>query len=654
MRDATADAASHRTALVVAGTLTFVGIAAVLALVIWNAWVVNYDGGAYLVLADRLRTGLGYTFPDGSAATFRGPLYPLAFSLVWIVAPVGEQTAIWVSRSFVAMGSIATAWIVWLSLRRAIASGVAGLAAAVQPLVFASGAFYFVPDGMAAVFLLVGTAIAAPGVGARYGRWRPWLAGVAFGLGTLTKETAVFGLLVAAVLAFNSWRRRPALAALSQTTLAWAVVVGIWSIWVLERTGHLPAPFAAATGPGAWVLLLGALALLIGFWWIAGRLVDISNAPRTEASIRKMLVAMGVLAVVPFVFLLTVVSPAVQAVGDSREVVVGAGPGLAGMLDLVHWFAIGVLALIGAAFTVREHRHSQLIPPMLLISLGLGLAAWGSLSGFGMRNGAILAYGLAWLLGVVVADWSDRDSANTAWRVAAVALVGGFVWLNVAGLTVANRWIDQDAPSWDAPGVQRAADWLSENGRGRITAGTPVFINYLSFRTSGAFDARLVPVYETDRDAPSTEPMAFDRRVWWAAHVSQSPAGAAELGRTYSRKFVSSIVEEDLLLELRDTEAELLVVTGIAPSEGAYDGLALVPYLEVVPWARRVYTSAASEMPYWIFIYELTDGPSPTPSPPVTIYTAFPSRPHESQSDQSFIGPREYEAMIRSIVEAGG
>lgn len=653
MSGARGHSASRRAPLVLGGTLILVGIAVALTLIIWDAWVVNYDGGAYLVLAERLRTGLGYTFPDGSPAAFRGPMYPLSLSVAWLLAPVGEQTAIWVSRSVVAIGSLATAGIVWLAVRRALASATSGLAAAIQPLIFASGAFFFVPDGMAAVFMLVGTAIVAPGIGSKYGRWRPWVAGFVFGIGTLTKETAVFGLLVGAALAFNVWRRGTALAAISRIALGWALPVGIWSIWVLAKTDHLPAPGSAATGIGAWLVLLGGFAVLLGFWSIASRHEDDSGGAQTEISVPKALLSAGVLAIAPLVVLLIVVSPAVQTLGESHEVVVGAGGGSAGDVNLVPWFALSTLALIAVALTVRSERRFQLLPPMGLVAMGLSLVAWGAVSGFGMRNGAILAYGLAWLLGVVIADWIARKSAAGAWRVAAVALVGGFVGLNMAGLVIANEWVDQDAPSWNAPGVKRAAAWLSDNGGGKITSGTPVFINYLAFRAPEELQARLVPIFESNRTEDPVDPTTFDRRVWWAAHIPESPIGNVELGRTYGRKFISSILEEDLLDELRESQAGLLVVTGIAQSDGPYEGVMLVPYLEAATWAERVYTSAPSELPYWILIYEITGDPEPMGSPQATVYVPFPPDDGRIPSGPLVIGPSEYEDMIRSIVEVG-
>ncbi|MEA3503345.1 MAG: hypothetical protein U9R47_11250, partial [Actinomycetota bacterium] len=342
----------------------------------------------------------------------------------------------------------------------------------------------------------------------------------------------------------------------------------------------------------------------------------------------------------------------VQPVGESWGAFVGTLRGEIWGPDLVQWFVGSVVILIAAALTVRKSRRSRLFPPIALIALGLGLITWGALSEFGVRNGAILVYGLAWLLGVIVADWSGRSSDHGAWRLAAVALVGGFVWLNLAGLSFANERVIPRTPSWDAPGVQRAADWLSENARGMTAAGTPVFLNYLSFRTSGAFDARLVPIFETDRNETPLPLSAFDRRVWWAAHIAQSPIGTTELGRTYGSKFISSITEEDLLEELWGSRAELVIVTGTAQSPGPYEGVTLVPYMEAIPWAERVYTSAVSELPYWIFIYRITDDPTPMHSPPATTYVPHPSRPYESLDRLTITGRDDYEDFIETIVRA--
>lgn len=99
-----------------------------------------------------------------------------------------------------------------------------------------------------------------------------------------------------------------------------------------------------------------------------------------------------------------------------------------------------------------------------------------------------------------------------------------------------------------------------------------------------------------------------------------------------------------------DTRAELMIVSGTAGSPGPYEGVMLVPYMEAIPWAERVYTSTASELPYWVFIYQITDNPAPMHSPPVVTYVPFPSRPHQSLDGLITIGRAEYADMIQSIV----
>ncbi len=365
--------------------------------------------------------------------------------------------------------------------------------------------------------------------------------------------------------------------------------------------------------------------------------------------------SIGLLFVAPLVALLVVGSPAVQPIGESWEAVVGTSLGQIWGVDPVQLFVLSTGVLLAATVTVRKGHRFQMLSPMALIALGLGLASWGAVSGFGVRNGAILVYGLAWLLGVIVADWSERASARGAWRLAAVVLAGWFVGLNLVGLSFANGWVERHAPNWDAPGVQRAADWLSENARGKIAAGTPIFLNYLSFLTSGDFEARLVPVFETDQSEAPVALTAFDRQVWWAAHIPQSPVGTVELGRTYGRKFISSIIEEDLLGGVRESQADLIILTGTVPSPGPYEGVMLVPYMEEVPWAERIYTSAAEELPYWVFIYQITGNPAlMDPAPLTTTYVPIPSRPDPSPNGVVVVRPSDYEKAIRLITTSGG
>ena len=645
----------HSNRLGLFAVVTTVAAVTTIVLFLWDAWVVNFDGGAYLVLAERLQSGLGYTFPDGSAATFRGPLYPLLFVAAWLVGPVGEKTAIWASRSVILFGSVTVAIALWTSYRRTWASIIGGISTSVQPLAFVAGAFFFVPDGLAAALATAGVALAAPAVLTARRCWKFWVAGITLGLAFLAKETALFGLLAAIIIVLTAWPMTRALVQIVRILLGWWVAISPWVIWVLWTTRRLPAPLASVTFPAAAAAYIGTAIVLIGAWFWSGR-VDLwgqTHQPN-RISPTKGAAALVLLALLPAATLFVVGSPSVQPAGESYDAVVGAlrwevwGPDLVGQY-------LTFLAILGiGAFTFPNPFEPRVFTPLALSMTGLSLTVWGSLSAFGVRNGALLIYGTGWLLGVLAADWKPPNTARWLGRAITTALAGSFLWLSLAGLTYAESTVVPRVPTWNAPPVLRAVTWLRENTAGEVVSGTPIFLNYIAFSIGDDFRPELLPIFERDRGDRWTPPETFKRQVWWAANLPRTPTPSSNVvSYAITRKFVTLISENDLLAHLKSTGARFVVVTGALQSSSPYEGGLLIPYLEKASWARRVYTSTPDELPYWIAVYAVESPPTPSAQYVPIVYVPVPAKPSEMPPNPvTTLDTEAYRSLIRDLVTA--
>lgn len=168
------------------GAIVAVTLVAAVAMALVSSWWLNPDGGGYLYLAHSILAGHGYAFPDGSPATFRGPIYPLLLAVASLIPGDPAFGAIIVDRlSFVA-SAVLVALLVRNLTGRWTVGLLAGLIAVLQPLPMVSGARFIVPDGPAVAFALAAM-VAATWPLLRL-RWLWVLALVV--IAGLTKETA--------------------------------------------------------------------------------------------------------------------------------------------------------------------------------------------------------------------------------------------------------------------------------------------------------------------------------------------------------------------------------------------------------------------------------------------------------------------------------
>jgi len=233
--------------------VTLVGF---LAFTQWDDWFVNHDGTSYLTLAHNLANGRGYVFPDGSPATFRGPVYPMTIALSWGVLEESARSAIWAGRALLLGIPALTALMITRLTGCPTSGAAAGVLAAVQPVTLIAGGLYLVPDGLAALWVLAALTVVVWPFPAAPSPWAYLATGALLGLGTLTKDTAMVGVVIVAAYSASA----PGGGLLAALRGAMPAAFGAGAFLAPWRV------FLATNGeaPGALLLLVGVTALLAG------------------------------------------------------------------------------------------------------------------------------------------------------------------------------------------------------------------------------------------------------------------------------------------------------------------------------------------------------------------------------------------------------
>jgi len=217
------------------------------------------DRDAYLVLAEGLHEGRGYSAPRSTTPTaFRPPLYPL-----WLSLASTKQASRWVAISHLLFGA-GTIWFTVLLGRRlrlsATLSLLAGLLVAVDPLLVRYSVLPMTEtmSTLLAVALLWAIAKETGPNEGRASLWNSLLIGVLFGLNVLCRPTLwAFGVLIVLLIAVR-WIAGSRVHLLSRlacisTLCGVMLVVAPWGIrnWVAMGKPIL------TTTHGGYTLLLG-------------------------------------------------------------------------------------------------------------------------------------------------------------------------------------------------------------------------------------------------------------------------------------------------------------------------------------------------------------------------------------------------------------
>jgi hypothetical protein len=617
-------------AAITAGAVAF----GFVGLLVWDSWLVNHDGTFYMALAHNLRHGAGYVFPDGTVATFRGPVYPGLLASGWFVFEETARTAIWMSRVALLLVPSVVTLLLWRWTASWWVAFAAGAIAAVQPWLLISGSQFFVPDGLAAGLALAAilaytwdpAQLPPPG--------RVVAAGALFGAAFLVKDPLVLAALAPLGVAAAKGGLRTMVSTAGLMSRGFLVITLPWFLYALTAGGSLPQALGNTDGVAAWSLLVGAVA----FAWITPLLGAGGRAmPIWGVTLAVALVSLGALVV---------------ATGAPMSELIGLWGSLTADLQTQlyresAWVVLLVATVATLAWAV--YRRDRLPEQMALLVSVVGFAGLlvAVLGGAGLRNAILLPLGLLLLLGLGAAGVT---ALRPAFAVASVGLLFGVFWVSVQASSATDGRLDYEALTAETWSTWAAADWLAKEAAGEPVIGTSLYTQSLWRLTGGDTPWYLLPNHRMDREDWEGGRRAFTERADWAGTVPAPATGgnaaAYTLNRTTTGAYFAAIIEN----EIRSSGAAFVVVTGNTLfSQSAFDGGGILPLLEAAEGLSPVYRSHPST-PQWVVIYRV-NGPVRLPDrPPLIHATSGELHPPTLAPDQVVLTSPEHEVMVKEIL----
>jgi len=616
-------------------------VGAAVPLAAFRNWFVNHDGGFYMALARNLAHGNGYTFPDGTVATFRGPVFAGLIATVWTVLPDTSSTAMWATR----IVFIAIPVLVALILRRLVGrwsvAAIGGILAAVQPIGLASGALWFVPDGLAAMFVLTGILVVvwrAPLLPERGGLL---ISGALFGVAFLTKDTAILGVLIAfgyLVSNVHGGVRRAFGGALVMVGGV-VLVVAPWGAYTSATVGRLPDGLGGVTPLVGLIAAVASLGLGAVGWLDYRRQETKTWVPSPWLTVIAVaLVALVALVVLgpPFAFPVRRVGWAVARLLDGS------------LYRDSPWILIVPAVLIAVTHVLRHMREEAVFVASLIAAVGVSSVAYAALADLGVRNGILMWFGLSMLVAIGLSDvWTryERALPKVAVVLVAIAAIAGSL---SAGESL-NARTDPRIQSDEAPATVAAAAWIQENVGKVPIVGTPRLIQTMWVLADGEPMLSLAPVHTMSRSVWLEGPRIFEQVVVWAG-VADAPAttGVAQFYQvtpnTTAAFFLDAIQER-----VSETSSRYLVVTGNwQQPRSALDAGGLLPFLEGSPFAVPVFRSDPDQGPQWVVIYRI-DG-EVVSDLPVIVHPSVGGPVPTLGANQVVLNDDEYVEMVREIL----
>jgi hypothetical protein len=632
----------HESRVVTFAVLVAVASGAFVLLLRWDHWFLNFDGGSYMALAKSTLEGHGYRFPDGSFATFRGPIYSAYLAAGWLVLPITAKSAIWIARVVLMLNAAITADLARRLTGRLWLAAAAGLLIAVQPLPLISGGMFLVPDALAALFVLAAVWLWIGGRAESAETARILGAGFVLGVAFLTKETAALGLLIP--LAAEA--RRAGLRSLPRVgTLliaGWIIPVGAWLVVVGVASGSVPDWLHVLRNPAVWAALVALLGGLAAWTVVRARSGGSDSSGRTlHPAILVIVLLTGSVAA-----LVAAGAPLIRPLGEL---------GTALQKDWDRWLYLGTprtWLLVGflpaVAWSLRGRRGWETMAAVGLVAVGFAQLAHAALGQLGPRNGVLFAYGGV-LLMILWCDAMWRASRLPAFaRLASVAAFTLVLLISNQATGRTNSRFDYLALTWDAPAVRAAATWLE--GTALPVAGTPDYLTYLWFLQTAE------PKYELIRfvTANPTVDGAAPSFRWLASWVGRQPSIESDLEQpvavNVARSGLALVAANAVVGDSSDGRPSLVVVTGnLDTSASAFDGGVLLPFMEAQPNVHKVYESSMEHLPQWIVVYQI-DGPLVPHVAPLLVHMGVDVATPTLASDQIVMDDDQYRGMITSVL----
>lgn len=603
-------------------------------------WMVSFDGSGYLASAANLRNLVGYTAPDGSLITARGPGYPALLALSWLFGGYSSGMAMGMSRLvFVGIASLA-ALVAYRVTHRPLPAVAAGVLAVAHPVVIGSGAFMFAPDALAVFFILLAVVLVLCAHDS--GRTAAWfaLAGVAGGAAVLTKESHAF-LLIALIgwMLTQGLTRRAIARDLFWFFTGFAIAVMPWFVYVLVESGSLPGGLRRFDGAAAWaiVAMVPVVLAVLAILWRTGGSATVTVGPVVVA-LAATLVVTGMA--------LAFGTPAVMSAWEVPDALLHVVSTQAYRGSLV---LAAILLVSVAAMGVWWGRHLAAVSLVGILAVSsVGYLVYAAMAGVTIRNALALPTLLAVLAGASL-GLVPRGRKSASFLVAATILVtvvgGGVATWRLADSFDANRLTAEASPTVGA------ARWLEENGSAENVVGTPMYFQSIWRLGTQQPTVELFPMYAMSRTQWDDGRRVFDWGYDWIGASGKEPRSEGSAAASHGNVIVGSQFSEDLSGSAGPAaRGNLLLLSGNARyPASATDGGSLLLLLANDDAFEPVFVEQNADA-QWVVIFRVTGVEYANSQAPIQRFARTAS--DAAREGHDWMTLIEYSEAVRDTVEA--
>lgn len=266
-------------------------------------------------------------------------------------------------------------------------------------------------------------------------------------------------------------------------------------------------------------------------------------------------------------------------------------------------------------------RATQPLPlaGLTVTTAAVALGVYASGNGLQMRNAAMLPYGVALLLGSLVAAQTSRPR----WSLGPRVLLGSVLVVSLVAGTNARAYSTSDVRerNWDSDATRGVADFLVAHRSDGSTGCTLDYCSFFWLAAHGQIDTTLLPQYSARPTARTLAGLDFSQRTGFRGPTHASPpCTGTPLVVTKSDEGFGAVFECPLLRYVRSQHPGYLVVSGSGAND-TFDAARLIPYLSSNPAFRLVYSTPMSAWPRVTAVYRVVGQPRPVPDAP-TYYSA--------------------------------
>jgi hypothetical protein len=286
----------------------------------------------------------------------------------------------------------------------------------------------------------------------------------------------------------------------------------------------------------------------------------------------------------------------------------------------------GAITVLLVAWAVSRATEPLPFAGLALVAAGITLGMYASGNGLQQRNAAVLPYGVALLLGALMAE--RQGLSAPWWRTprARVALGGLLVLSLVAGAGArAYSGGDVSRRNWDTAATRGVAAYLVAHRAQGSVGCTLGYCSFFWLTSDQRLDTTLLPQYAARPRGSSLEGLHFTRRTGFRGPVEATPpCTGTPLVVTKQDEGFGAVFECPLLRYVRDERPAYVVVSATGTYD-TFDAGRLIPYLSSNPAFRLVYSTPLSDWPRVVAVYRVVGDPRAVPGAP-TYYSAYAYR----------------------------